>query len=191
MSAPSFIVGIGGSAGGLAAYKALLDDLSPQTGMAFVIVAHLLPDASSQLAQILARHTTMKVMLATTGTTVRRNHVYVIPPDTDLVIDGLVLQANSPRTGRNKQVDLFLESLADSMGAQAIGVIVSGYDGEGTQGCKLIKEKGGTTFAQDDSAEVTDMAHHAQQSGSIDFVLSPGKIADELHRMAEAAVSAR
>jgi len=191
MFAPSFIVGIGGSAGGLAAYKALLDALSPRTGMAFVIVAHLLPDASSQLAQILARHTSMKVMVATTGATVRRNRVYVIPPDTDLVIDGLTLHAVSPRTGRNKQVDLFLKSLAESMGAKAIGVIVSGYDGDGSQGCKLIKEKGGTTFAQDDSAEVTDMPHHAEQSGSIDFVLSPGKIAEELHRMAEAVVLPR
>ena len=191
MAPPSYIVGIGGSAGGLAAYKALLDALSPRTGMAFVIVAHLLPDASSQLAQILARHTNMKVMVATTGTTVRRNHVYVIPPDTDLVIDGLVLQAISPRTGRNKQVDLFLESLAKSMAAKAIGVIVSGYDGDGTEGCKRIKDHGGTTFAQDDSAEVTDMAHHAERSGSIDFVLSPARIADQLHKMAEAAAAKR
>jgi two-component system CheB/CheR fusion protein len=187
MAPPNYIVGIGGSAGGLAAYKALLDALSPRTGMAFVIVAHLLPDATSQLALILARHTRMKVMVATTGTTVRRNHVYVIPPDTDLVIDGLVLQAISPRTGRNKQVDLFLQSLAESMGAQAIGVILSGYRSDGTEGCKRIKKQGGTTFAQDDSAEVTDMALHAEQSGSIDFVMSPDKIADELHRMAQVA----
>lgn len=186
MAAPSFIVGIGGSAGGLAAYKALLDALSPRTGMAFVIVAHLLPNASSQLALILARHTKMKVMVAITGRTVRRNYVYVIPPDTDLVIDGLVLQVISPRTGRNKQVDLFLASLAKSMGAQAIGVILSGYDGDGTEGCKLIKKRGGTTFSQDDSAEVTDMARHAEASGSIDFVLSPAKIADELCKMAQA-----
>lgn len=186
IAAPSFIVGIGGSAGGLAAYKALLDALSPRTGMAFVIVAHLLPNASSQLALILARHTKMKVMVATTGRTVRRNHVYVIPPDTDLVIDGLVLQVISPRTGRNKQVDLFLASLAKSMGAQAIGVILSCYDGDGTEGCKLIQKRGGTTFSQDDSAEVTDMACHAEASGSIDFVLSPAKIADELCKMAQA-----
>jgi two-component system CheB/CheR fusion protein len=54
MAPPNFIVGIGGSAGGLAAYKGLLDALSPRTGMAFVIVAHLLPTASSELAEILA-----------------------------------------------------------------------------------------------------------------------------------------
>ena len=50
---PNCIVGIGGSAGGLDAYKALLDALPSNTGMAFVIVSHILPTANSQLVQIL------------------------------------------------------------------------------------------------------------------------------------------
>jgi two-component system CheB/CheR fusion protein len=189
MAPPNFIVGIGGSAGGLAAYKGLLDALSPRTGMAFVIVAHLLPTASSELAEILARHTTMKVRVATSGTRIRRNHVYVIPPDADLLIEGAVLKVISPRSGRNKQIDLFLGSLAESMGAHAIGVILSGYDGDGTEGCKQIKERGGTTFSQDDSADVIDMPRHAEASGNVDFVLSPAKIADQLQRMAEATIA--
>jgi two-component system CheB/CheR fusion protein len=186
MAPPNFIVGIGGSAGGLAAYKDLLDALSPRTGMAFVIVAHLWPDASSQLALILARHTKMKVMVVIGGTAIQRNHVYVIPPNADLLMEGGALKLISPRTGRNKQIDLFFGSLAESMGAQAVGVILSGYDGDGTEGCKQIKERGGTTFSQDNSAEVTDMSRHAVASGSIDFVLSPAKIADELQRIAKA-----
>ena len=189
MAAPIFIVGIGGSAGALAGYQELLDALSPRTGMAFVIVAHLLPTANSQLAQILARRTKMKVTVASNGAIIRRNHVYVIPPDSDLFMDGAALKIISPRARRNKQVDLFFGSLAESMGAQAIGVILSGYFSDGTEGCKQIKERGGTTFAQDDSAEVTDMSRHAEASGNIDFVLSPAKIADELHRMAKAAVA--
>jgi len=156
--------------------------------MAFVIVPHLLPNASSQLALILARHTKMKVMVATTGTRIRRDHVYVIPPNADLLMEGAMLKVISPRTGRNKQVDLFFLSLAESMGPRAIGVIVSGYDGDGTAGCKQIKERGGTTFSQDDSAEVTDMPRHAEASGNIDFVLSPAKIADKLQRIANATV---
>jgi two-component system CheB/CheR fusion protein len=191
MTPPNFIVGIGGSAGGVAAYKDLLDALSPRTGMAFVIVAHLLPNASSQLALILTRHTKMKITVVTTGMTIRRNHVYVIPPDADLFMEGGTLKVVSPRAVRNNQVDLFFGSLAETMGAQAIGVILSGYDGDGTEGCKQIKERGGTTFAQDASAEVTDMPRQAEASGNIDFVISPAKIADELHRMAKAAVARR
>ena len=177
---PNFIVGIGGSAGGLNAYKALLDALPPHTGMAFVIVSHILPTAISQLAEILSRHTKMPVMVASTAMPIRANHVYVCPPNADLLIESGTFKVVSPRSGRNKQIDLFLTSLAEAMGARAIGIILSGYDGDGTEGCKHIKAKGGTTFAQDMSAEVDDMPLHAQASGCVDFVLPLDKISDKL-----------
>ena len=180
---PNFIVGIGGSAGGLNAYKALLDALPPDTGMAFVIVSHLVPTANSQLAQILSRHTKMTVMVASTAMPIQANHVYVIPPDADLLIERHTFKVVAPRTKRNAQVDLFLTSLAEAMGARAIGIILSGYDGDGTEGCKHIKARGGTTFAQDMSAEVADMPLGAQASGCVDFVLPPGKIPVELQRL--------
>ena len=180
---PSFIVGIGGSAGALSAYKAFLDALPSKTGMAFVIISHMNPAASSQLAQILSRHTKMQVEVPSEATPVRANHVYVIPPNADLLIEDYTFKVVSPRSKRNVQVDLFLTSLAAAMGTHAVGIIFSGLDGDGTEGCKQIKAKGGTTFAQDVSAEVGDMPLHAQASGFIDFVLSPDKMPDELRRL--------
>ncbi|OGQ87710.1 MAG: hypothetical protein A2289_24665 [Deltaproteobacteria bacterium RIFOXYA12_FULL_58_15] len=76
------------------------------------------------------------------------------------------------------------------MGTRAIGIILSGYDGDGTEGCKQIKAKGGTTFAQDVSAEVGDMPRSAQASGCVDLVLPPDKISDELQRLASTARAA-
>jgi two-component system CheB/CheR fusion protein len=187
---PKFIVGIGGSAGGLNAFKALLDAMPSDTGMAFVIVSHILPTANSQLAQILSRHTKMKVMVASTAMPVRANRVYVNPPNADLLIERYTFRVVSPRTRRNKQVDLFLTSLAEAMGARAIGIILSGYDGDGTEGCRQIKAKGGTTFAQDMSAEVYGMPYSAAASGCVDFVLPPGKIPDELLRLVSTADTA-
>jgi CheY-like chemotaxis protein len=183
---PNFIVGIGGSAGGLRAYKALLDALPSNTGMAFVIVSHILPTAHSQLAQILSKHTKMTVMVACMGLSIRANHVYVSPPNADLLIESYTFKVVFPRSGR-KQIDFFLTSLAEAMGARAIGIIFSGYDGDGTEGCKHIKTKGGTTFAQDRSAEVEDMSLSAQASGCVDFVLPPDKIPDELQRLVSAS----
>jgi two-component system CheB/CheR fusion protein len=180
---PNFIVGIGGSAGGLNAYKALLDALPAHTGMAFVIVAHLMPTANSQLVQILSRHTKMTVVLASTEMPIWANHVYVIPPNADLLIECNTFKVVSPRTQRNEQVDLFLTSLAEAIGPNAIGIILSGYDGDGAEGCKQIKAKGGTTFAQDISAEVNCMPLTAQALGCVDFVLPPHKISDELQRL--------
>ena len=186
---PKYIVGIGGSAGGLSAYKALLDALPAHTGMAFVVVAHLYPTAHSALARILSRHTKMPVAVASDAMPVQANHVYVIPPDTDLFIENYTLRLVSPRAKRNVQVDLFFCSLAEAIGARAIGIILSGYDGDGTEGCKQIKAKGGTTFAQDMSAEVGLMPRHAEAAGCIDFVLPPDKISEKLKGLATASRS--
>ncbi|MBA3936777.1 MAG: hypothetical protein H0X38_04890 [Planctomycetes bacterium] len=76
-----------------------------------------------------------------------------------------------------------MTSLAEAMGSHAIAIILSGLDGDGTQGCRHIKNHGGTTFAQDLSAEVSGMPLSALAGGCIDFVLPPGKIAEELQRM--------
>jgi two-component system, chemotaxis family, CheB/CheR fusion protein len=182
---PNFIVGIGGSAGGLHAYKAFLDALPPDTGMTFVIVSHILPTAHSQLAEILSLHTKMTVAVASPAMPVQANRVYVCPPNADLLIESYTFKVVSPRTRRNVQVDVFLTSLAEAMGTRAIGIIVSGYDGDGTEGCRRIKAKGGTTFVQDISAEVGGMPFSAQESGCIDFVLPPGRMPDELLKISK------
>jgi chemotaxis response regulator CheB len=185
---PSFIVGIGGSAGGLKAYTALLTALPAHTGMAFVFIAHLDPLFESHLAKILARSTKMPSLQAKEGMLVQANHIYVIPPNTDLSLEDYTFKAVSPRTmnkGRHKQVDYFLESLAQSQGARSIGIILSGGDGDGTEGCRAIKSVGGKTFAQDLSAEIGSMPLHAEASGCVDQVLPVDRISAELVKIAQ------
>ena len=181
--APKFIVGIGGSAGGLNAYKAFLDSMPVNSDMAFVVVSHLLPTASSQLAAILSRHTRMPVSVAGAAMPVLRNRVYVCPPDTDLLVENHKFRLVSPRSRRNAAVDLLFTSLAESVGARAVGVVLSGYDGDGTEGCRQIKAKGGITFAQDQSAEVGGMPRSAQDAGCVYFVLPPDGISRQLQEI--------
>ena len=183
---PTLIVGIGGSSGALNAYKALLDAMPSDTGFAFVIISHMNPIAVSQLAKILLRHTKMKIMAASNAMRVLANHVYVIPPDSDLLIENYSFKVISPRSGGHKQIDVFFASLAEAMVVRAIGIILSGYDGDGTEGCKIIKANGGKTFAQDMSAEVEHMPLSAQASGCVDFVLPLNKIPDKLKSLAAA-----
>ncbi len=183
---PKLIVGIGGSAGAFNAYKALLDALPFDSDMAFVIISHLSPTASSQLAKILSGHTKMAVKVASEAMPIRANHVYAIPPDADLFIENYTFKVISPRSGRNKQIDVFFASLAEAMGVRAIGIILSGYDGDGTEGCKHIQANGGKTFAQDMSAEVDDMPLSAQAAGCINFVMSLDKIPGKLKSLAAA-----
>ncbi len=183
LAQPNFIVGIGGSAGALKAYRTFLQALSPTTGMAFVFIAHLSPTVKSELGPILSGSTKMPVVMAAKGTKVLANHVYVIAPNTDLTLKDEVFEVASPRTmkdGRHPQVNLFLTSLAETLGKRAIGVIFSGGDGDGTDGCREIRQGGGLMFAQDLSAEVDSMPRHALDSGCVDFVLPPDQIAKRL-----------
>ncbi len=183
---PKFIVGIGGSAGALNAYRALLDAMPHDTGMAFVIISHMNPTANSQLANILQRHTKMSVTVAYEAMAILANYVYIIPPDSDLTMDNYRFKVVSPRSGRIKQVDIFFISLANEMSDRAVGIVLSGYGGDGTVGCKHIKANGGTTFAQDSSAEVDHMPLSAQAAGCADFVLPLNKIPDKLKKMVAA-----
>lgn len=183
-TSPSFVVGIGASAGGLSAYKSFFNALPPDTGMAFVVISHLLPAAHSHLAEILTRHTPMPVFLAVSGMLVRTNEVYVIPGNADLLLEDGTLIVISPRNRRNSQIDIFFSSIALAMGPRAVGIVFSGYDGDGAAGCQRIKAAGGTTFAQDDTAEVNGMPLRARATGSVDFVLPANEMPAELQKMA-------
>ena len=184
MASPRFIVGIGGSAGGLRAYEALLDALPANLGMAYVFISHMHPTANNLLAQLLSAHTKMPVSVALDAMRIQSNHVYVIPPNADLLVERGAFKIVSPRTRRNAQIDIFFTSLAETMETQAIGVVLSGYDGDGAEGCMHIKARGGTTFAQDRFAEVGQMPLSARATGCVDFILPPEEIAIELKRIA-------
>ena len=181
---PKLIVGIGGSAGALNAYKALLDAVPSKTGMAFVIISHMNPTANSQLALILSRHTKMPVTVAAMAMPILANCVYIIPPNADLLIHDYTFEVISPRSYGHKQIDVFFASLAEAMGVRAIGIILSGYDGDGTEGCRHIRANGGKTFAQDMSAQVDFMPLSVQASGCADFVMPLDKIPDKLKSLA-------
>jgi two-component system CheB/CheR fusion protein len=180
---PDFIVGIGGSAGSLCAIKALFEALPIDTGAAFIVVTHLKPNSSSLLDLIIARHTQMAVIVASTGMRVKANCVYVIPPNADLSIDGYTLNIVSPPHRISRQVDCFFTSLAESKGTHAVGIILSGYCHDGTEGCRHIKARGGMIFAQDTSAEVSSMPLSAQASGCVNSVLPPDKMPVELLKL--------
>jgi two-component system CheB/CheR fusion protein len=181
------IVGVGASAGGLEAFTQLLQHLSADTGMAFVLVQHLDPARDSALSELLSKATSLPVREVTDGLPVAPNHIYVIPPNRGLSIARGVLKLRPrPATGGAlRSIDSFLEALASDQGDRAIGVILSGTATDGTLGLEAIKAGGGITFAQGDSARFDSMPRSAIAAGCVDFVLDPGEIARELDRIAK------
>lgn len=177
---------MGASAGGLEAFTQLLNALPADTGMAFVLVQHLAPTHASALAEILSRATTMPVMEVQNQPEVEPNHVYVIPPDRDMVISDGKLQLLPRQGGRgmHQPIDAFFRALAEDRRHQSIGVVMSGTASDGTLGLEAIKAEGGITFAQDASAQHEGMPQSAIASGCVDLVLPPEEIARELVRIA-------
>ncbi len=176
------VVAIGASAGGLESVTQLLQNLSPTTGMAYIYVQHLSPDHKSMLPSILSKITTMPVQVIDDMEKMEPNNVYVIPHDKEIeVVDGHIklLPRATTRTS-NLSIDILFSSLAETHHENVIGIVLSGSANDGTRGLKEIKQAGGITFAQDDSAKFQSMPHSAIAEGVVDFVLSPAEIANEL-----------
>jgi two-component system, chemotaxis family, CheB/CheR fusion protein len=179
------IVGVGASAGGLEAFTQLLEHLPADTGMAYVLIQHLDPTHPSMLPEILPRSTPMPVVEANNGTRLEPNRVYVIPAAWRATVnDGeLRLVARPKGSERELPIDLFFESLAEQHGGGAVGVVLSGTLSDGARGLQAIKAAGGVTFAQDETAKFPAMPRAAVELGSVDRVLSPGHIAEDLARI--------
>jgi two-component system CheB/CheR fusion protein len=178
------IVGIGASAGGLEAFTDFLKNLPDNTGMAFVFIQHLAAGQESLLTDILARSTPMTVHRVKNDMPVKRNAVYVIPPDVSMTVVDRTLKLQPQVSKLHRPVDQFLVSLAKEAKNRAIGVVLSGTGTDGTEGLKAIYAEGGITFAQDEeSAKYPGMPHSAIAAGVVHFSLPPHKISEELARI--------
>jgi chemotaxis response regulator CheB len=189
ISAKNFpVVCVGGSAGGLDAYTRLLQNLPSDMGVAIVIVNHL-RTVATLLHEILPRYTKMPVELITERLDIQPDHVFIIPENRDLHIldDEFRLKPISKPRGWPDVITVFLRSLTQHWEGKIIAVIVSGYDGDGAEAMRGIKEAGGITIAQKpDTASQPDMPMSAIASGCIDFVLSPEDISRKIKQIVKA-----
>jgi two-component system CheB/CheR fusion protein len=179
------IVGIGASAGGLAAFEAFFSGMPPDTdpGMAFVLVQHLAPNYKSILSDLIGRYTRMAVFEVSDGMTVQPNCVYVIPPGHNMALLNGTLQLLEPAAphGQRLPIDFFFRSLAQDQRERAIGIELSGTGSDGTLGVRAIKAEGGMVMAQNpDSAEYDGMPRSAIATGLVDYELPPAEMAAHL-----------
>ena len=179
------IVGIGASAGGLAAFEAFFSgmpaDVDPE--MAFVLVQHLAPDHKSILTDLIQRYTRMKVFEVQDGMTVRPNCAYIIPPNRDMAFLNGTLQLMEPSVPRGHRlpIDFFFRSLAQDQHERAICIVLSGTGSDGTLGVRAIKGEGGMVMAQNPaSTEYDGMPRSAIATGLVDYELPPAEMPAQL-----------
>lgn len=179
------IVGIGASAGGLAAFQAFFGGLPNEVGVgiAVVLVQHLAPDHKSILADLIRSYTQMKVLEVTDGVQVRPNCVYIIQPNCDLALINGRLQVLEPdaRRGHRLPIDFFFRSLAQDQRKRSIGILLSGSGSDGTLGVRAIKGEGGMVMVQSpDSTEYDAMPRSAIATGMVDFEFLADKMGVKL-----------
>lgn len=179
------IVGIGASAGGLAAFEAFFSampaDVDP--GMAFVLVQHLAPDHKSILSDLIKRYTRMQVFEVEDGMEVRPNCAYIIPPNRDMAFLHGRLYLSEPLASRGLRlpIDFFFRSLAQDQRERAICIVLSGTGSDGTLGVRAVKGEGGLVMAQNlESTPYDGMPRSAIATGLVDFILPPAEMPAQL-----------
>ena len=184
------LVAVASSAGGFAALKQLLSDLSADIPAALLIVQHLDPKHRSLLAELLDRRSALPVTEAKHGDVVTPGHAFVAPPDHHLLVDPdhtLVLTRTELVHFVRPSADLLFESVAATFGPRAIAVVLSGTGLDGSMGVKAVKKMGGSVIAQDEgSSDFFGMPSAAIMTGDVDVVAPVERIASVLQSMVRA-----
>ncbi|MDP3839751.1 MAG: chemotaxis protein CheB [Methylococcales bacterium] len=173
---PTYIVGIGASAGGLEALEKLFRAMPVDSGMAFVVIRHLSPDFKSLMGEHLERYTTMPVISVMEREIIAPNTIYLLPPKKDMVIDGdeLICTDRPEDKVLSLPINTFFRSLATAWGGKAVAIVLSGTGSDGSAGIMDVHESGGLVFAQSvDSSGFDGMPRSAIDTGYVDSILSP------------------
>jgi two-component system chemotaxis response regulator CheB len=162
------LIVVGTSAGGVQSLQRLVADLPPEFPASVLVVLHLMTAGTSVLDDILARAGELPTTRALDGEPLERGHVYVAPPDRHLLVRGNRIHLSSgPReNGHRPAIDPLFRSAARAYGPRVVGVVLSGTLDDGTDGLRLIKERGGATVCQDPE----DAAYGEMPRNAIEFV---------------------
>jgi two-component system, chemotaxis family, protein-glutamate methylesterase/glutaminase len=188
---PWFVaIGASGSTGMLD-IRTLLTAMRPNIDAIVLIVLHRSFSYPSELHEILARETGMRVILAKDGEHFERGSCYIGKPAAHLSLAARSFGklVEDPRAShRNRTIDLLFRSVAAHGGGRVIGVILSGALDDGSRGLAAIHDMGGRTMVLTPSAfSTTDgMPENAiNYNGPIDFIGWPLEIAAAIHRLVD------
>lgn len=180
------LIAIGASAGGTEALRVVLEGL-PADAPAVVITQHLPATFSTAFAERLDRHSAMAVREAGDGEAVLPGHAYLPPGGKHLRVirDGARWRCrvdDGPPVNRHKPaVDVLFQSVAQSAGANAIGVILTGMGDDGARGLLQLRQAGAPTLVQDEATSVVwGMPGAAFKLGAAEEQLPLEKIAERL-----------
>jgi two-component system, chemotaxis family, protein-glutamate methylesterase/glutaminase len=190
------IIAVGASTGGTEAIRELLEEMPPDAP-AIVISQHIPAAFSKAFADRMNRTSAMAVCEAQDGQQILPGHVYIAPGDQHLLVerDGaryLCRLSDGPRVNRHRpSVDVMFRSVAQNVGPNAIGVLLTGMGDDGARGLKEMMEAGAGTIAQDEATSVVwGMPGSAVKLGAAKHVLPLQDIGAQVRVLVAAAAAA-
>ncbi len=180
------LIAIGASTGGTEAIKEVLEHL-PADSPGVVISQHIPPLFSASFASRMNDSSQLTVCEAKDGQQILNGHAYIAPGSQHLKIvrDGARFVCHlddGPPVNRHKpSVDVMFNSVAENVGINSVGVILTGMGQDGARGLKAMHELGVPTIAQDEKTSVVwGMPGSAVELGAIDSVLPLDKVAGKI-----------
>lgn len=187
MANPTYLIVVGTSAGGMPALTRLMSQLPADLPAAVLVVQHLAPDSSAEhLRDRLARNTALRCQVARTGDHLRAGHLYLAPPDRQLLVkDGHLLVTKGAHENHYRPAaDALFRSAAVAYGPHVIGVVLTGMLHDGTAGLEFIKRCGGIAIVQDPrDAEYSSMPESALRNVAVDYVTPLDQMGALLHQL--------
>jgi len=180
---PTYVVGVGASAGGLEALQLLFGEMALDTGMAFIVLQHLSPDYKSMMADIMAKNTGLRILVAKDQMPIEANTLYLLPPNREMITANgrLFLTERQSDEALNLPINTFLQSLADSYQDKSIAIILSGMGSDGSQGVVRVHDNGGLVVVQTPSScQFDPMPVNAIATNKVDLTLLPKEMPEAL-----------
>jgi two-component system chemotaxis response regulator CheB len=145
------VVGVGTSWGGLAALTTLLGGLPRDFSLPVVVVQHRGKDSDQLLSELLQDATDMYVCEIEDKEPLTPGTVHIAPANYHVLVDAgyLSLTVEEPVRFSRPSIDVMLSSAADTYGSEAIGVVLTGANEDGSRGLSRIVKLGGRALVQD------------------------------------------
>lgn len=180
------IVAVGSSTGGTEALKTLVKML-PANAPAMVVTQHLPVAFSDSFAKHVDAAGEMKACIARDKQLILPGNIYIAPGDRHLRVarDGaryICRLDDGPLVNRHKpSVEVLFESVAENVGANAIGVMLTGMGADGAKAMLQMREAGAINIVQDEASSVVwGMPGEAYRQGAAHHVLSLERIAEQI-----------
>ena len=180
------LIAIGASTGGTEALRAVLCSL-PREVPGIVMVQHMPDTFTGSFAKRLDSLSQLTVVEARGGERIQPGHAYLAPGHSHLRVKrtpaGLVteLAASAPVNRHRPSVDVLFDSVAEQVGVNASGVMLTGMGKDGARGMLAMKQAGAWNIGQDkDSCVVYGMPREAAEIGALNEVASLNDIGARL-----------